>query len=255
MKHTLLLPFLLSFLMVPASNALSPAEAESLFDAAEEAYAKGEHAHAMTLFDSVATVYSSASLYYNLGNCHFKLGDIPHAILNYERALRLEPGADDVRSNLDLARLQVVDRMNELPGIALGATWGKLRGGKDVDQWARRALWGSLVFFLLLTVGLFTPSRWLRTTVGGFAAATFLFMVASSGFAAWRSAEVRDTSEAIILAPKVDVRSGPNTSATVLFVLHKGTKVGVQQEQDGWYEVVLPNGSVGWMPEGSLERI
>jgi len=101
---------------------MSPAEAASLSAAAQQAYAEGDHASALQLFDSVATVYSSTTLYYNLGNCHFKLGDIPRAILNYERALRLEPGAEDVQANLDLARLQVVDRINELPGFALGAT-------------------------------------------------------------------------------------------------------------------------------------
>jgi tetratricopeptide (TPR) repeat protein len=255
MKLPLLLPLLLGMLTAPAAQALTTNEAQGLFSAAEEAYAQGDHAQAMSLFDSVATVYSSASLYYNLGNCHFKLGDIPRAILNYERALRLEPGAEDVQANLDLARLQVVDRMNELPGFALGATWGKLRGGKDVDQWARRAMWGSLLFFVLLAGSLFVSSRWLRTAALGFAAATFLFTAASSGFAAWRTAEVRDTSEAIILTPKVDIRSAPNSSATVLFVLHKGTKVGVQQVQEGWLEVGLPNGSVGWMPESDLERI
>ncbi len=255
MNYALLLPFLLSVLLARPLHALSQAEAEGMFIVAEEAYAQGDHAKALSLFDSVATVYSSASLYYNLGNCHFKLGDVPRAILNYERALRLEPGAEDVQANLDLARLQVVDRINELPGFALGATWGKLRGGNDVDQWARRAIWGSFIFFLFVALGLFMPQRWLRNTALGLAAAAFLTTVASTGFAAWRAAEVRDTSEAIILASKVDALSGPGTTGTVLFVLHRGTKVGVQKEQDGWYEVVLPNGSVGWMPATSLERI
>lgn len=255
MKHAYLLPLLFALLFASPVCALSPTEAEQLTAQAQEAYASGDHAQALLLFDSVATVYSSATLYYNLGNCHFKLGDVPRAILNYERALRLDPGAEDVQANLDLARLQVVDRINELPGFALGATWGKLRGGNDVDQWARRALWGSVALFLTLAIGLWAPVRWVRNSLFGIATVCLLFTLASTAFAAWRAAEVRDTSEAIILAAKVDARSEPRSASTVLFALHKGTKITVLQEQEGWCEVKLPNSSVGWMPPGTLERI
>ncbi|MBK7297415.1 MAG: SH3 domain-containing protein [Flavobacteriales bacterium] len=64
-----------------------------------------------------------------------------------------------------------------------------------------------------------------------------------------------DNSQAIILTPKVDVRSEPREGSTVLFVLHKGTKVDILQETNSWFEVSLPNGTVGWMPPATLERI
>ena len=62
-------------------------------------------------------------------------------------------------------------------------------------------------------------------------------------------------SEAIIMTAKVDVRSEPRDGSTVLFVLHKGTKVRILQQENAWSEVRLANGSVGWMPPASLERI
>jgi SH3-like domain-containing protein len=54
---------------------------------------------------------------------------------------------------------------------------------------------------------------------------------------------------------KIDVRSTPSAQGAVLFMLHRGTKVQLLQAQEGWQEVKLSNGSVGWMPEGALERI
>lgn len=254
---TLLYPlFAVACVMPMTSHALDLAQASALDLRAQEAYAAGDHAQALLLFDTVATVYGSAALEYNIGNCHFKLGDIPRAILHYERALRLEPGAEDIRANLDMARQQVADRMNELPGFALGATWGRLRGGRDVDQWARRALWAGTALFLALTLALLTRVRWIRPGALALAGALLITTLLSVTFAAIRAAEVRDDSAAIIMSPKVDVRSEPNISGTVLFVLHKGSKVSVQQEdRNGWTEVRLPNGSVGWMPPGTLERI
>ena len=43
-------------------------------------------------------------IYYNLGNSYYKADDIARAILNYERALLLEPGNADIRANLEIAR-------------------------------------------------------------------------------------------------------------------------------------------------------
>jgi len=237
------------------AQALSPIEADSLTVRAQHAYASGDHAQALVLFDSVASYYTSAPLQFNLGNCYFKLGDVPRAILHYERALRLEPGAEDVRANLDMAREQVVDRINELPGFALGATWGKVRGGSDIDQWARNALWACIALFCALGAVLFARSKLQKQMLFVAAGMLLLTTVTMVSLAAYRASEVNAADSAIIMSTKVDGRSEPREGATALFVLHKGTKVTVQQEQAGWLEVRLPNGTVGWMPANSMERI
>jgi uncharacterized protein YgiM (DUF1202 family) len=54
------------------------------------------------------------------------------------------------------------------------------------------------------------------------------------------------------MLPKVDVLGEPRQGATTVLVLHKGTKVGVVSEQNGWYEVKLSSGSVGWAAPGAL---
>lgn len=255
MRTTLLLLMLSGFGLRLDAQAMSSIEADSLAVRAQHAYASGDHAQALVLFDSVATYYTSASLQFNLGNCYFKLGDVPRAILHYERALRLEPGAEDVRANLDMAREKVVDRINELPGFALGTTWSKLRGGSDLDQWARNALWACLALFFILGGVLFVRSRLQRQILLISAAAMLLTTVIMISLAAYRASEVNARDAAIIMSAKVDGRSEPREGATVLFVLHKGTKVSVQQEQAGWLEVRLPNGTVGWMPANAMERI
>lgn len=238
-----------------AAFALTITQADSLTAQATRAYAAGDHATALALFDSANVAFSSPALLFNIGNCHFKLNDIPHAILFYERALRLAPGDEDVKANLELARQNVVDRVNELPSFTLGSTWGTIRGGRDPDQWARRSLWACLLLFALLAAGVAvrqrTPRRLLFAASGTVLVGTLLCIA----FALFRHNEVTKNDAAIIMAPKVDVRSEPRESTTVLFVLHKGTKVSVIAEENGWHEVQLANGSVGWMPPGTLERI
>jgi len=253
--RTRLLSLLL--LMVPCTVALglNRVEADTLVAQGARAYISGDHASALRLFDTVNTAFTSPSLLFNIGNCHFKLNDIPHAILFYERALRLAPGDDDVQANLDLARQSVVDRINELPSFTLGTTWGKLRGGRDADQWARRSMWACLIFFVVLAAAFAVRARMARRLLLGASALLLFATIACVSFAAFRHNEVTDDSAAIIMGPKVDVLSEPRTNTTVLFVLHKGTKVSVLNESAGWFEVQLANGSVGWLPATMLERI
>lgn len=249
------------WLLVASCWALGPVAAmdrttaDTLVAQAVQRYAEGDVVGALTLFDSVAGHWNSAGLQYNIGNCHYRAGDIGRAILHYERALRLAPGAADVRANLELARQQVVDRVPELPAFSLSATWGLLRGGRDADQWARRCMVVSPLFFLVLALAMVVRGRGAALglkVLAGLLGAALLVCIA---FAAARHAELQDHSAAIVLAPKVDVRSEPGEGATLLFVLHRGTKVTVLQERLGWYEVRLANGNIGWMPPAAAERI
>lgn len=249
--------FALSLLLLATvpGMAMTRTEADSLVAQGARSYAAGDHAAALALFDSAATAFTSPALLYNIGNCHFKLNDIPHAILFYERALRLAPGDADVQTNLELARQSVVDRVNELPSFSLGSTWSRIRGGRDADQWARRSLWACLAFFAALAAAVAMRQRTARRSLFGLSGLLFIGTALSIAFAAFRHKEVTDQSEAIIMSAKVDVRSEPRDGSTVLFVLHKGTKVTILQQDNAWSEVQLANGSVGWMPPASLERI
>ena len=228
---------------------------QQLLDSAQAAYEHGDHQKAIQYYDSVANERTSAALLYNIGNCHFKIGSLAQAILHYERALRLAPGNEDVQGNLDLARTLVVDRMNELPTLTLGSSWARLRSGSDPDQWARRSLWSVTSLFALLALYLFvrgTLPRRLLLVLSGLA---LLASLASIVFAASRHTELITHDQAIIIAPKADAYSEPRQEATLLFVLHEGTKVTLLQEGNGWSEVKLVNGAVGWMPPASLETI
>lgn len=251
--HTLLTALFLASAI--AGSAMSEVEADTLVAQGQKAYANGDHASALRLFDSVAVRFNSAALQLNIGNCWFKLGDIPNAILHYERGARLAPADEDIQANLDLAREQVKDRINAPPAFALGTTWANIRGGRGPDHWAKRSLWASVLFFSLLTLAYLLRGRSLRRVVSVLSGLAFVALALCITFAAVRHAELIDDSEAIIMTPKVDVRGEPRVGSTVLFVLHKGTKVSVLQQTDGWYEIRLPNGSVGWMPFAALVRI
>jgi len=234
---------------------LAHAGTDALLKSAQDAYSQGDYEQALVRYDSVNTTQSSASLLFNIGNCWSKLGDTPHAILYYERALRAAPGAEDIQANLDQARTKVVDRVNELPGFTLGSLWDRLQGGTDVDQWARRSLWACAITALLVALSFFLRQAALKRILLSVGALGFVMTVCAAGLAAFRVHEVDSRMEAIIMQPKVDILGEPHEGATTLFILHDGTKLSVLKEQDGWSEVKLSNGSVGWVQRSALETI
>jgi tetratricopeptide (TPR) repeat protein len=235
---------------------MSEKSADALMQKANTQYAEGAYTAALVLYDSVHRHYSGASLLFNMGNCHFKLGRVPQAILWYERALRLAPGNEDIKTNLELAQQRVVDRVTALPGFALGSGWQRFRSGKNTDQWALLALWACSFCFVFFALYALLPVNALRRSALGLGVLVAFFTLVAIAFAAYRHRELRDDRMAIVLEPKVDVRSEPKQGARVLFVIHEGTKVEVDRpDQGGWVQVRLANGNLGWMQSAGLARI
>lgn len=71
-----------------------------------------------------------------------------------------------------------------------------------------------------------------------------------------REGVLAETQWGIILAEEVAVQSAPSGEDNLtLFHLHEGTKVRLDQVTEGWAEVVLEDGRVGWIETPVFERI
>ena len=77
------------------------------FAKANREYAAGHFQAATEGYEALVRAgQSNASLFYNLGNAWYRRGDLARAILNYERALALEPQHAEATANLRLVRDQ-----------------------------------------------------------------------------------------------------------------------------------------------------
>lgn len=250
MKRLLiLLPVLLLSLWLPAVSLTELQEAETM-------YQEGKYAESAEIYNKVLLQgQASAGLYYNLGNCYYKTGANTLAILNYERALLLNPSDKDARYNLELAQKAVVDKIVVLPELFL------LRWYKDVvtyysaDQWA----YISVVFFLLFlfTVGLFFYSSTVFVKKSGFVMGICMlfFMVCSGIFAMKQNSRIENREYAIVMRPSVTVKGAPDNSGTELFVVHEGLKVALVGSLGEWYNIRLADGNEGWIAKADIEKI
>ena len=74
-------------------------------------------------------------------------------------------------------------------------------------------------------------------------------------FARSQAQQSYQTHHAIIFSTRSKVYSEPNTSSSVLFVIHSGLKVEILKTEIQWLNIMLPDGSIGWVPEEVAEEI
>ena len=229
---------------------------ESTLKKAEEAYAKEDYTQAIELYESVLKSYGeSAMVYYNLGNAYYKAGKVAPAILNYERALLLNPGDSDTRFNLQVARQKTVDKIEPIGEFFLTRWIGTVEDVYSADGWAK---WGVASFVLFIgCLVLFFFSKWIRLKkIGFFAGICFLLIsLVANLFADSQQDKLLHRADAIVFASTVTVKSSPDASGTDLFILHEGTKVTIKSTLGEWSEIQLEDGNVGWMPSKEIEQI
>lgn len=217
------------------------------------AYDEGNYEQALTLFGQIEEAgVESAALYYNKGNTYYKMKSYPMAILYYEKALKLDPGNEDIRINLEIANKAIVDEINVLPQSFIKRWWNGLRQSFSADGWA----WVSVVMFgmLLLCLFVFLMSKRTGWRKAGFfvGLVAVVCLVLSLVFAIGQYRDLKVQDEAIIMKPTVTAKSSPSVNSVDLFVLHEGTKVRILDSAKDWNKIRIANGSLGWLQSSDM---
>ena len=230
---------------------------DSLWQKGVSAYSDGSWEESAGAWESLrGTGVESAELYYNLGNAYFKATEIGKAVLNYERALRIDPSFSDARFNLEFARSMVQDRIDEVPEFIL-KTWArKISYLMNSDAWAILSLVLFAAFLAMMLLFLLGPRAGLKRT--GFYSAIVLILLSAGcyGFSVWQRNVYRRADSAVVMKPVSSVKSSPSEeSSKDLFLLHEGTEVGVLDSVGKWVNISLSDGRQGWIPAADIEII
>ena len=248
---------ILCFLLWPTADCLcgAPAQtqAERLFAGANREYQKGNYAPAEKLYRQILdSGMESGPVYYNLGNACFRQKRLGEAVYWWEKAKQTMPADREVRANLELANLLIVDRI-EVPADPLPLRLlARARESFPIVQGSYVVL--VLFIFANIAVSIYLLAKNARIASvarAGCFAFGLLFLL-SAGLWSWKLYENACRKEGIIIERKVDVRSGPGMENIAVFSIHEGIKVRVRESGNGWYQVSLPNGWSGWLPQNCL---
>jgi tetratricopeptide (TPR) repeat protein len=256
MNKNYLIIFILCIFSIHYSNVMAN-EKNRLFESGNRLYQEGKYFEAIQSYQKIIELkYHSGPLYYNIGNAYYKLQEVGRAILFYERARRLMPHNENLKANIALANLTVVDKFEQQPQfIFLRITEGL------INLFSKQLLLSFVMVLYLLFVGsliywILSRNRFslkagqrISLIVG---ICFFIFMFLLIG----RLLNERNNIEAIILVNKIDVMSAPVDKGGVeVFSLHEGTKVKLDQITGDWVEIILPDRKVGWVKKEVLEII
>lgn len=248
---------ILALLMLAPLASYAQETPDQLWDNGQEAYSNAQWDAAM---ESWKALYDGGtidpSVTYNIGNAAFKGGRLSEAILWWERTLKLDPSNDDARFNLELARSQTQDRIDQVPEFVLKSWARRMCYALSSNTWAVLSL--VLLALTLALALMFVLSARRGVRLGGFfgAIAALLLTFMCWGFARWQYTDFRSRNEAVVMTPVSTVKSSPSSvSAKDLFVLHEGTKVKLLDEVGDWKNISLSDGRQGWIPSSDIEII
>jgi tetratricopeptide (TPR) repeat protein len=133
------------------------------FEQGNEAYQSGNYLKAIEYYNQIIdNGYQTSEVYYNLGNAYYKLKNIPEAILNYERALKVDPSDEDSEFNLRIANLQTLDKIEPLPKLFYQEWWESLSGWLSSGTWSFIMVIFVWIGFISLAGFLFIYSPFIR---------------------------------------------------------------------------------------------
>lgn len=251
-------------------NTPTAEAAEALWRHATEAYTDKRFGEAAETFTRIADMgYVSAELYYNLGNAWFKAGqgnigangrpfaagELGRAVLNYRRALKIDPSMSDAQYNLDLA----VDYTNDTEGVpefVMARVWRSLRDMLSSNAWCVMSIVLLAVMLALATLYLLSRNITLRKT--GFYGAlltALLFVVTTLLAASQRSVELRDDVAVVVCRDTAPVHSSPDSETKVIREPSQGVTVSVGRTHDQWSEITFADGEKGWIRTADIEII
>jgi len=228
----------------------------ALLKQANDAYAKNDFQAAAGLYEQLLKENGeSATVYYNLGNSYYKLNKVALSILNYERALLLEPGNSDIRFNLDIAKLKTVDKIQPIDDFFLTGWFRYVQNLLSTDAWSKFSIACFILLIVCLFVFFFARLTFIKK-LGFFAGIGLLVaVILGNCFAYNQKQRLTQRNEAIIFAPTTTIKSSPDASGTDLFILHEGTKVKLRTKLGNWNEIVTADGNVGWINNSDFEVI
>ena len=210
---------------------------------------------------------ASADVYYNLANAYFKRGQQPtlsrpfsggelgHAVLNYHRALKLNPAMEDARYNLELA----VDHTNDTDGVPqsfIATLWHGLRNAMTTNGWTITSIVMMVCALTLVMIYLLSERIAVRKTCF-FSALVVAFVFAVSTLLATSShyAAINDNRAVVLCNDTTPVHASPDSASKIIRQPSQGVTVRISRSHGEWSEIIFADGEKGWIRSSAIEMV
>ena len=236
--------FLVSFILLFSSLCFS--QEHSLRDSltqAEKFYDSGKYKEAVNLYEKIVEKkQASGAVFYNLGNSYYRMGNKGKAIAAYFAAKQTLPRDPDIKHNLNFVHESIKDKINlDDSGnfSAILGFWSEFITAKELKVFC---LFASCLVLLILIISHFVSLpfafSYIRNTLLVFSMISLFF---------WQSSLSLKKDWGAVSVEESKVLSGPGDYNTVLFKLHEGAPVVLEEKKKEWYKISLPGSKKGWI--------
>lgn len=259
-----IVPILLAMIMTATSAfAAQQPSPDSLINKANAAYDAHNYQQALELYTQVTDSFgSSAALYYNMGNAAYRLKDRGHAVLYYEKALKIDPTHDHARENLQFIREKSQLDLNN------AESWFNTILG--TNGWATVALVAFVLALIAVAVVVASESS-LRRLIAFYSAIVLGVVTIAALVMAFHMHRLQgDGRHAVIVNSEVVGLSSPHADNTkqkgeksikldegmkVKVIDRMGKKAQQSKAEAAWYKIQTADNLQTWVAANDIEFI
>ena len=254
----------LVFLIAAMATGLLSAAAQA--DVLDEAWKRGNDDYLRGDFSSAVAAYEqvdqqgvvSSELAYNLGNAYYRQGHLGRAIWAWERAVALDPDAEDARYNLAQTRKAAARRVQDkIEGADRDPIWIRVvtELTLSTETWLFLGLYLAFFVALVLRLRARRAGRHDDAPVWGPLAAIFAVTAAVAGTLLVGRIALERVPFAIVLGDSVPVKEGADLNYKTTFDVHAGLRVRLLDHDQDWVRIRLANGLEGWVRDRDVGRL
>lgn len=244
---------ILTLLFFPIS-VFAQSSADSIpqmFKQANSLYQNGKYAKAAAAYEQILKRgKQSAGIYYNLGNAYKKQKELGRAILNYERALLLDPRDADINANrrFVLKEARVFHKLQDENIVQR-----KFREHKQFYSFDEMIMMIIIIVFCFASLILFRDrfEKYKVLWILGQVVLSTFFLVFVSGY--W--VKMSEVKESAIIISETEAKYEPRDEAVVHYHMHQGEKVKALRALGGWHKIERKDGKLGWVKADAMEYI
>ncbi len=237
---------ILSAVLLTAAYSGFAFDADSVFIEANTYFEAKEYSKALEKYQSLLEKeYVSAPLLYNIGNCYIKEGQFGNAILYYLKAQRLDPGDEDIESNLAFARQFMPTRLEGVKINPVTDFFDSIVSYFTLEFMAWIASVIFIIFILFLAAAVYFRYRGLL--IKSLAYILLVMVIIISGLTTYKFRAEYLTLTGVIISDEADVYSAPDETGSLEFVGSFGLTFEIEKATDEYYLVMFENKRKGWI--------
>ena len=235
---------------------LMVAATETTLDDAFSAYQNQDYQQALKLFLQIENEgFIDADLYYNIGNSYYRNGELGQAILYMKKSLKIDASHEKAKRGLEFLLNQTRNKQSLQADNLLLKFFNDFRDSISLN-------WLAIISLILLGLIILTIHIIIHRYANRERAVPYLFitvliaiLILVLTLSKIKYDQRYQVKEAVLLSETAIGYSGPSPDFTRVFTIHEGLILEIEQEQDNWSLVKLPNGIGGWITSDSLEKV